>query len=177
MFFGQSVLIMRSDYQKDKMKKRIISLVLILSVLFTAACGSRIVTFENSFMSFAHTAKYKELSENNQDIYCTFLPDNAPGLFSFRISPKFGDVLEDIAMYYQFHFSKPGENLGFDKTTDMTIEGKIAKFITFGSPGLRISFLIIDYSEDDFLIFDFYINEGEDTDKVTMDIINSIKFK
>ena len=162
------------------MKKKVISIVLIiLLVLGFVGCGEKeskedkstettqivnnnteTVVFDNNFMSFTHLKEYVALNiQGAPDTERTFMPTRTPSLFKFQLSEKSGDTLETRTWFYEKEYNKPEEDCGFDKTEDITVDGKSAKYITFDSPDLRTSFLVIDYSKDHFIIFQFYLKK------------------
>ena len=168
-------------------KKLIIVLTVMTLLTIFPGCGEKeeertgapaVIIFENDFMSFSHSLNYEKAEVQGE-------PENARiftaieglGLFSFEMSEKSGETLKDRSEYYEKSYSDFDKDCVFEKTEDITVDGKPAKFVTFGVPEYRMAFLIIDYSEDCFVIFEFHVSEGEDTDQFNLDIIKSIKFK
>ena len=171
--------------------KRRIAIVLAALLLMSASAGCTekqedertgsdpaVIIFENDFMIFNHSLNYEMYKEEGEPgSERVFTAIEGIGLFAFQMYDKSGETLKERSEYYEKKYDNPEENFGYIKTEDMNADGKAAKYIVFGKDEQHISFLIVDYSEDHFIVFDFFIEEGESTDQIISDIIKSIKFK
>ena len=170
------------------MNKKYISLLLVILLLIGfLGCGrdekkeelttttEKTVIFSNYYISFSHPEGFISEGEDESDSFRSLHKNNI-SYFVFYLIEKEGTLDEEKDIFIE-DYDGPEENFGFDKEEELIVDGKPARFITFGNPGHRISFLLADYSDEYFVIFNFYFSEGGNEEQFARNIIESIKFK
>ena len=170
------------------MKKIISFLFAILLISSSTGCGgekddatnnkTKMTTFDNYYITFTHPIEYEpDENANELDSYSTLYHKDGGGYISVSMDDILDEPIEKRKDQYVEFFDDPDKNYGYEKAEELTVDGRKAWLVYFGMPRHRISFLIVEYSADNFIVFDFYLNSDGNEDQITKDIIDSIKIK
>ena len=167
------------------MKKRIIALVsaLILLAYFTG-CGGPAedpvsAEFRNDVISFSYPKEYTPTGKVSEgDPYRIFgLKDTDKFYFVYDLLPAQGYSAEQRKNEIKKDFYDPDNGYIFDSEEKITVDGKEAWIVNFGTSDHRVSFWIIDYSAGFTVQFSFLLPDDGNADQISKEIMESVRFQ
>ena len=159
------------------MKKKIICVVMVVMFLIFMGCDSR-TDYENDYISFKHPEEFESTDGYADNMYV--FRSEETGRFFVALKWKYGDAstAQEIADHYVDIFELPdSDKKRVESVVDLEVDGNPAALIKFRDNGDYSSMLIVDYLPEYYINITFHLPKDENGDKITTDIIESIKIK